>query len=109
MTTRVLIPPQPSPRRAHADAVLVWLPQILWTSATWAAGASLAALGAPFSLACLFFLIGAAIAGTVARAELRAARTKRLILTDRAERACQATQDEAAGAELVLTTPEETR
>ncbi|HEY3481310.1 MAG TPA: hypothetical protein VGL02_20650 [Streptomyces sp.] len=82
MPARIEIAP-PTSVRARCDAVLVWLPQLLWIAATTSAAAVLLALGAPFPAALPLLSIAATIAVLVLRSEGKAQLANRRLAEDR--------------------------
>ncbi|WP_326960486.1 hypothetical protein [Amycolatopsis sp. NBC_01286] len=95
--TEITIAP-PTSTRARCDAVLIWLPQLLWIAGTTTVATILLTFGVPFPAALPLLSMAAMVTGSIVRTEFTARRTNRRIAEDRAFRQALADADAAAEA-----------
>jgi hypothetical protein len=72
----------PTSARARCDAVLIWLPQLLWIAGTAGLAAGLLTLGAPFPAVLPLLSIAATIAVLTIRSEVKAQLANRRLAED---------------------------
>jgi membrane protein implicated in regulation of membrane protease activity len=85
MSARIEMAP-PTSARARCDAVLIWLPQLLWIAGTTGAAVVLLTLGVPFPAVLPLLSIAATVAVLVVRREVTAQLTNRRLAEDHAIR-----------------------